>query len=105
MHIEIVGNYRIGIEPWRLIEIRQTGGEAIDFDGIALPIPGFDRSYWQCPWEECLLSSDVARADYHACFFLYVSSDEALITPAAPIRLPPVTDRPAHLDFMRFEEP
>ena len=105
MLIEIIGNYRIGIEPWRLIEIRQSGGESIDFDSIVLPLPGMDRSYWQSPWDECVISCDPERAEYHACFFLYVSSDDALATAAGAIRLPPVTNRPAHLDFMEFEEP
>jgi hypothetical protein len=106
MRINIVGNYRIGNEPWRLIEFHASGLHgALDFDSFTLPVPGEPQSNWQVPWDERILSEDALSGDVHACFFLFVENDGPLQTPAGPIVLPPVSDCPAHLRFVQFEEP
>lgn len=106
MRIDIVGNYRIGNEPWRLIELCAFDLQApLDFDSFALPIPDQPRSNWQAPWNERILSQDKNSREVRACFFLFVASNGPLLTPAGPIALPPASERPAHLDFVQFEEP
>ena len=106
MRIEILGNYRIGNEPWRLIEIQASDVQgALDFDSFALPVPGQPRSNWQVPWDERVLSDGKRSDEVRACFFLFVESDEQLLTPAGPVTLPPASERPRHLDFVQFEDP
>jgi hypothetical protein len=106
MRIDILGNCRIGHEPWRLIEFKASGVHSpFDFDRFVLPIPGLPQSYWQVPWDERLLPEITQTDELHACFFLYVDSDEQLQTPTGPIALPPATDRPSRLGFIQFEEP
>ena len=106
MRIDILGNYRVGQEPWRLIEIKVSGVRGqFDFDCLVLSVPGQPRSNWQVPWDGRLLSEDTERGELHACFFLYVEGGEPLQTPVGPIALPPVSDRPARLAFVQFEEP
>lgn len=105
MRIDILGNYRIGNEPWRLIEFQASDLEGpLDFDSFALPVPGQPRSNWQVPLDERVLSES-ERGDLRGCFFLFVESDEALQTPAGPVPLPPASERPTHLDFVQFEDP
>ena len=106
MRIDILGNYSIGEEPWRLIEIRVSDvREEIDFGSFELPTPGQPRSNWQVPYDERVLSEDTERGEIHACFFLFAENDGPLQTPAGPVALPPVTDRPERLDFIQFEDP
>lgn len=106
MRIEVLGNYRIGNEPWRLIEIQASEVQGpLDFDSFTLPVPGQPRSNWQVPWDERVLSDGERIGEVRACFFLFVETDEQLLTPAGPIALPPASERPTHLDFVQFEEP
>lgn len=106
MRIEILGNYRIGIEPWRLIELQASDLKGpLKFDDFALPVPGQQRSNWQVPWDERVIAEGEHGSDVRACFFLFVESDEPLLTPAGPVVLPPASERPPHLDFIQFEEP
>ena len=89
-----------------MIEIRVSGaGEEIEFDRFALPIPGLTSDYWQVPFDEQILTEGPARGDFDACFFLYVVNDELFETPAGPMVLPPITEMPAHLRHIEFEEP
>lgn len=106
MHIEVLGNYRIGREPWRLVEIKVSALDVpFDFDSLTLPVQGQPKDNWQVVWDERVLSADQQRGELHACFFLFVSSKEPLKTPAGDIVLPPPMDRPARLDWVTFEEP
>lgn len=104
MQIEILGSYRIGNEPWRLIEIQASNVQApLNFDDFTLPVPG--DPYPQAAWDERILSAGEQSGEVRACFFLFVISDEPLQTPAGPLNLPPASERPPHLELVRFEEP
>jgi hypothetical protein len=106
MRIEVLGNYRIGNEPWRLIDIMALDVRGdLDFASFVLPVPGRPKSNWQVPWDERVLSNGEREGKVRACFFLFVESDEPLLTPAGPVALPPASERPTRLGYVQFEEP
>jgi hypothetical protein len=106
VRVEVIGNYKIGQEPWRLIEVRLLDVPlAFDFAAIALPSPGLPRENWQVPYDERVLGMDESERTLHACFFMYVLNDEALRTPAGEIALPPPNEIPRRLAHIVFEAP
>lgn len=102
----IIGVYPVDApEPCHLceIEIRADAPE-IDFGELTQPIPGQDRSNWQVPYDERLISRGVDSKVF-VFFFHYLDLDEPLQSPFGPLRLAQPTDLPSRLQFVKYESP
>jgi hypothetical protein len=122
MGLRLVGCYPLDEQPWHLVEIEARSLDTpLTISEMFLEDPRLDRSSWQVPYDEKLLSADgtaelpydwvakdeesVLRGNFRLCFFLYINVDTPLRTPLGPLALEPRTRRPSRLDFVQFEEP
>jgi len=90
-------------EPVHLIEV-QIAPDQANFDWASVTQPGDnpDRSYWQAAYDE----RQVPGSPDRWCFFIhYLDPSKPLDTNLGPVVLPPVSPLPAHLRFIRYEEP
>jgi len=118
--LESIGVYPVpeSEEPCHLVEWRLSDYEGpFDVGVLVQQMPGQPEDNWQAPWDEHVLSADgtsgellsgplVVTGDARFCFFyFYLDPEQPFRTPVGPVLLPPSTERPARLDFVRFEEP
>jgi hypothetical protein len=90
-------------EPVHLIEL-DLGDEAslLDWSSVAQPNENPDSSYWQVAYDE----QQVPNSPHRWCFFMhYLDIGKPIQTNLGSLTLPPVSARPAHLRFIRYEEP
>jgi hypothetical protein len=102
--MRVVGVHPINAnEPVHLIEVQIAPDEAdLDWASVIQPGDNPDRSYWQAAYDE----RQVPSSPDHWCFFIhYLDPSRPLDTNLGPVVLPPVSPLPAHLRFVRYEEP
>ena len=100
----VLGVHRVkASEPVHLIEV--TVGQAvesIDWCSFTQPLEGKDQTYWQVPYNE----REVPGRSGNWCFFFhYLDLSRPMSSFAGDLHLPAETPIPAHLRFVRYEEP
>jgi len=92
-------------EPCHLCELVVEGEvHEFDFGEFTQALAGRDRSYWQVPYDEKLLSSFGAQRSY-VFFFHYLDCAQPMLSPFGPLFLPKPTPRPERLSFLVYESP
>jgi hypothetical protein len=101
---QVIGIHPVlAAEPVHLIELRlDVDGSEVDWTSFTQEIPNQDRSFWQVPYDE----RPVPGRPGHWCFFFhYLDQGRPLSSFAGELSLPSETPVPAHLAFVRYEEP
>ena len=92
-------------EPCHLCEVVIEGEQPqFDFSQFTQPLADRDRSYWQVPYDERLLSSSRTQRSY-VFFFHYLDCAQPMQSPFGPLVLPKPTPRPERLSFVVYESP
>jgi len=102
----IIGVYPVDApEPCHLCELEVPAGTPeIDFSDITQPVAGQERSNWQVPYDERLISSG-ATSNVFAFFFHYLDLNEPLLSPFGLLPLPAPTYLPSRLQSIEYEVP
>ena len=102
----IVGVHPVdAAEPCHLCElVVENASYDIEFGEFTQPIVGRDRSYWQVPYDERLISKTKEFRSY-VFFFHYLDIAQPMQSPFGALELPEPTARPARLNFITYESP
>jgi hypothetical protein len=105
-HVRIIGIHPVEAdEPVRLIELEIDGAiDDFDFGQVTQDLPNQPRAKWQAVYDERELSREAERARF-AFFFHYLDFDKPLLTPFGPVKLPPESPLPEHLQGVEYERP
>jgi hypothetical protein len=124
LKVEVIGVYPIeASDPVHLVEliIRDSDGKFSFYD-ITQEVPGQPKDNWQVPYDEKILNADGTSiksdpffnqdteddwlGDVRIIFFFHYLNPESLMkTPFGDVVLPPESDKPDRLDFVKYEAP
>jgi hypothetical protein len=121
MRLEVIGIHPVDTdEPVHLVELKVTDlSGRLDVSEFTQEVPGQSADNWQVPWDEHFLTLDgksVLSPSYPedppenpevrvAFFFHFLNVAQPLLTPMGPVAMPPATERPPRLRFMKYEKP
>ena len=122
MDLQVIGVYPIEAdEPCHLIEVKigKAEGEILDLTKFTQEVSGQPLANWQVPYDEHFLNED-GTADLNprcpaempkhdnlraAFFFHYLNLEKPLETPVGAIHISKPKEKPARLNFIKYESP
>ena len=88
-------------EPVHLLEIEvESSTDDFDFGEVTQELPGEKRCNWQVAYEE----QEIGENRF-AFFFHYLDTAKPLLSPAGPLKLPPASPIPEHLQDIEYDQP